>query len=304
LKTKIAAVLILIYGFFATAFVTQGLSNGVACGKMLYTTPPYGVPALLITSIPLLIATYYLLIRTTKAAWWICVVLIPFNIGVLCRAIVYYLGIHCDGPYQITPDTGNAFLTITAAAIIVLSLVILLSDIKRINRTTGLDNLKLDDESPRALIIASIVIYILTALAIIASTPMFSCAKRYPGARNDIQNAVDQYIVDSTNSSQLPIMNENATFTLTNPNGSYYIINMSLLLTDNGGTLSKVPDGCIELPGPDNDNCDGGATGCSNTSHYIWGMNSYGNIVSKFINSSDMNICQCNTCDGYQDVWP
>ena len=266
---------------------------------MLATIPPHGVPALLITSIPLIIATYSMLIRTTKAAWWICVVLIPFNIGVLFWAIVYYLGIHCDGPYQITPDTGNAFATTIAAALIVLSLTLLLSDTARIHRTTGLEKPKFYDESPRALIIASLFIYVLTAIAIIITTPAIGCAKVY--YKDVIQNAVADYMTH--HSSQLPIINENATFTLTSPNGSYYIINMSLLLESNGGFLNETP-GCIELEGPDNDNCDGGATGCSNTSHYIWGIDANGNVVSKFINSSDMNICQCNTCDGYQGVWP
>lgn len=133
------------------------------------------------------------------------------------------------------------------------------------------------------------------------------CSSReaaYSTTREEMRNAVAYYMSDSNNSSQLPILNENATFKLTNPNGSYYIINMSPLLTSNGGILREVPDGCIEIPGPDNDNCDGGAIGCSNTSHYIWGVDNEVNVVSKFVNSSEMNICQCNICDGYQGVWP
>lgn len=307
MKTKIAAILILIYGFFATAFIIFGLSNVDHCG-IKEPIPPYGVPALLYIAIPLLIAAYSLLIKETKFAWWTCIVLIPCNIGVLCWAIKFFLGISCYEGIQILPDKGAADISIAALVIITFSLFLLLLDIKRINRITISRDMKTGEKPDFTLIIFIVVAYILftTVLIIGLTSPVYDSCKRmhYYYIRDELQNSIAYYMSDSNNSSQLPILNENAIFTLTNPNGSYYIINISPLLTSNGGFLGEVPNECIEIPGPDNDNCDGGAIGCSNTSHYIWGVDNEGNVVSKFVNSSEMNICQCNTCDGYQGVWP
>lgn len=314
MKTRIAAVLILIYELFAAGFISKGISPRYTCSG-IEPIPPYATPLLLIASFLLLIAACTLFTKITKAVWFSCVALAFINLGIMCWGIVYYLGTRCYGQYQITPDTGAAKVTIYALVIITLALVLLLSDIKRIHRITT-ENLKNQTASLLLKIILSIIVYVLIIIMIYAATGGVygSCrTSAYNSVRDDTQNAVVAYMTD--HSSQLPIISSNATFTLTHPNGSYYIINMSALLTVNGGMLRQVPDGCSQIPGPDNDNCDGGAPRCSNTSHYIWGMDNHGNVVSQPVNTSDhstanetqcnaCNYCQCDTCDGYQGVWP
>ncbi|MFA5055338.1 MAG: hypothetical protein WC562_04085 [Dehalococcoidia bacterium] len=303
MKTKIAAFLILIYELFATIFVSRGISSN-DCG--INPIPPYLTPSLLIASFLLLIAACTLWTKIRRIAWWNCLILAFINLGIMCWGIIYYLGTHCDGPYQITPDTGAAKITIIAAIIIALSLLLLLSDIKHIHHLTT-ENVKKQTASHLPVAIFVIFIFFFIIMMLFSSVGGTFCSSReaaYSTTREEMRNAVAYYMSDSNNSSQLPIINESATFTLTHPNGSYYIINFSELLISNGGLLREVPDGCIALAGPNNDNCDGGINGCHDTFHYIWGVDNEGNVVSQFINSSEMNICQCNTCDGYQGVWP
>ena len=317
MKTKIAAVLILIYELFAAIFVGAAIPTTVHYG-ITEPIPLYPMPLLLTTSVLLLITACLLLSRITKAAWWSCVFLSLTNLGIMCWGIIYYLGIYCDGPCQTPPETGAAEISIIVAVILASSLLLLLLDTRNVNRLSISQNMKTQGKSPLVLIITSIVIFILIVFMIILSSGGVydtSRSRAYCAVREDIQNAVTAYMADANHSSQMPIISENATFTLTNPNGSYYIINMSPLLVYNGGLLRQVPDGCSQIPGPDNDNCDGGAPRCSNTSHYIWGIDNAGKVVSKPVNTSDYstsnesqcnacNYCQCDTCDGYQGVWP
>lgn len=209
-----------------------------------------------------------------------------------------------------------AILSIIAAAILTLSLILLFLDLKNIIRMPSAGNMENKSHSPFPVIIFILVIFIPFMMMLMHSCVggVFCTCRRcvYDVAREEIQNAVAYYMSDTNNSSQLPIINESATFTLTHPNGSYYIINMSLLLESNGGTLRGIPDSCIKLQGLNNDNCDGGATGCSNSSHYIWGVDNLGNVASKPVNidtSTELqcdvcDYCQCDTCDGYQDIYP
>lgn len=78
------------------------------------------------------------------------------------------------------------------------------------------------------------------------------------------------------------------------------IIDMSVLLASQGGIISKVPDGCYAGAGINNDNCDGGAVGCSIGKHYVWILSDYTTVHSKCMGSD----CDSNDADGYQGVWP
>ncbi|MFA5366796.1 MAG: B-box zinc finger protein [Dehalococcoidia bacterium] len=78
------------------------------------------------------------------------------------------------------------------------------------------------------------------------------------------------------------------------------IIDMNLLMTSQGGILSKVPEGCYAGAGSNNDNCDGGAVGCSPSKHYVWILSDHATVHSKCIGSG----CKSNDADGYQGVWP
>lgn len=79
-----------------------------------------------------------------------------------------------------------------------------------------------------------------------------------------------------------------------------HIIDMSLLLTSQGGFLSQIPDGTYSIAGANNDNCDGGASGCSSNNHYVWLIDWLGDVYSKCIGSD----CISNNANGYQGVWP
>jgi len=78
------------------------------------------------------------------------------------------------------------------------------------------------------------------------------------------------------------------------------IIDMNVLLASQDGILSKVPDGCYAGAGSNNDNCDGGAVGCSIGQHYVWILSDHTTVHSKCIGFD----CTSDDADGYQGVWP
>jgi hypothetical protein len=112
--------------------------------------------------------------------------------------------------------------------------------------------------------------------------------------KDKIQNAVTYY-AESHNQS-LPILNG----TYTNSNCSNcHVLNVSALITANGGLLRTYPDG-LSLSASDNDNCGGNASlGCSSESSYIWIVGDNG-VVYSFCAGAG---CTTNNSD-YQDVWP
>lgn len=273
----------------------------------MFYTPGYFPLIFFISSTLLIISACMLWTRMNKAVWFSCVSLACINIGIACWSAVYSLGSHCDGYHEIRPDSFLGKMSIVVAAILVLSLPVFLSDIKRIIQTPAIAKVKNKTASRLlAIMVGMIFLALILAILMIESVnDVYASCKwgTYASTRDDIQNSVVAYMAD--HSSQLPILSENATFITNYVNGSYYIINMSQLLTANGGLLTEVPDICIQIPGPDNDNCDGGATGCSNTSRYVWGVDNRGIIASKLVNASNMGPCECNTCDGYlEGRWP
>ena len=109
-----------------------------------------------------------------------------------------------------------------------------------------------------------------------------------------IQNAVKQY--QSEHNGMLPIFNT----TYSNANCSNCsVIDISALLTVNGGTLRVAPDG-LNLSASGNDNCGGNASlRCNNYSSYIWIVDKKGEVYSYCAGTG----CETNN-SGYQGVWP
>ena len=101
----------------------------------------------------------------------------------------------------------------------------------------------------------------------------------YNQVHDDLQNAVTAYAVE-----------HQGVF----PFDTYGFIDMSALLTSNGGLLHQIPDGTRQA------NCYGGASGCSDNNHYTWFLTSTGIVYSSCIGSD----CNSNDASGYQGVWP
>ena len=121
--------------------------------------------------------------------------------------------------------------------------------------------------------------------------------EHHDAIRNKIQQAVDVYIVNHNGS--LPTLN-----------GSYTnaecsdckIINISALLSGNGGALQSVPISLWQGPGTCDDNCDAAGSnisGCFNTSHYVWIVDNSGIVYSTCRGEG----CPSNN-SGCQNIWP
>ena len=116
----------------------------------------------------------------------------------------------------------------------------------------------------------------------------------YCRVRDQIEIAVTVYAENHNQS--LPILSG----TYTNANFSdCHVVNMSALLTANGGWLRQAPSG-LNLSASGNDNCGGNSSlGCKNGSSYIWIVNTYGIVYSYCAGAK----CKTNNSD-YQGVWP
>jgi hypothetical protein len=120
-------------------------------------------------------------------------------------------------------------------------------------------------------------------------------ASVYNTTRDELKNAVAEYA--SRNMGMFPYL----TGTYSVPScPSCHVIDVNELLTSHGGILALVPDGLYSASGGDNDNCDGGAYGCSSNNHYVWIIDVYGNVYSKCMGYD----CDIDTANGYQGVWP
>ena len=131
-------------------------------------------------------------------------------------------------------------------------------------------------------------------MAYISNPPGPGKEHPYIATKDDIRNAFYSYAADHNQS--FPLFNS----TYTNDNCSNCsVINISALLTVNGGLLNGVPDGCY-LSTSGNDNCGGNASlGCSTDASYIWIVDNDGNVFSYCAGAG----CATNNF-GYQDVWP
>ena len=121
-----------------------------------------------------------------------------------------------------------------------------------------------------------------------------SKAAAYAVTKDELKNSIADYSTRYSGAFPMPL----GTVIV---NGiSRNIIDFNGLLAANGGLLSHVPAGTYSAAGANNDNCDGGANGCSTYAHYIWAMDNYGNVYSTCMGSD----CGSNNASGYQGVWP
>jgi hypothetical protein len=149
-----------------------------------------------------------------------------------------------------------------------------------------------------------VILAILAGVVVMTVGGVFAETKSaaYGAIKDDINNAVIAYAADhrgnlpiDSNPSQLITYNANG-----NPTNPCYVINMSALLTTQGGMLREIPDGTRQ------DNCYGGAAGCSNLNHYTWGITITGAVYSRCDtnNASPQTTCPTGNATGYQGVWP
>ena len=118
--------------------------------------------------------------------------------------------------------------------------------------------------------------------------------RAYLVTKDELQNAVAYY--RDANDESLPILS----FAYTNAEClNCHVLNISALITANGGLLQNYPDG-LNLSASGNDNCGGNASlGCSPDASYIWIVDNDGNVFSYCAGAG----CATNN-SGYQDVWP
>jgi len=118
----------------------------------------------------------------------------------------------------------------------------------------------------------------------------------YHTTKGQLYTWIEYYMDDY---DELPIVNVNATVRI-NEN-EYYIIDVCTLVEyfEHQDLSFKVPYSCIEIEGPNNDNCDGGNCSCYPDSHYIWTIDDNGTINSTCVGEE----CYANNEDGFQDVW-
>ena len=118
----------------------------------------------------------------------------------------------------------------------------------------------------------------------------------YNTAREQIMNAVTAYA--ATHQGNFSILPGTATVAEC---VDCSLVDMNALLVSNGGLLRAVPAGTYSTAGMNNDNCDGGASGCLTNNHYVWIINTTtGLVYSKCMG----NDCANNNTSGYQGIWP
>ena len=159
------------------------------------------------------------------------------------------------------------------------------------------------------LLIVMVILAILAGVVVMAVGGVFGNAKSkaYNVTKDELKNAVADYA--SRNSGSMPYT---GTMNVTIDGTVRYVINMSALLTANGGLEAAVPASMAKLTSGTYaalDNCDftGGTTAtCSTTAHYIWATDTYGNIYSLCDDTNGGSTsCNCSdSCDGFQTVYP
>ena len=159
------------------------------------------------------------------------------------------------------------------------------------------------------LLIVMVILAILVGVVVMAVGGVFGSARSsaYNTAREQIQAAVTAYSTNISNAGQYPYNTSTTPFSNANCSACY-VINMSLLTVSGQGMLRELPAGCF-LKGAGtallpNDNCDGGAAGCLDTNHYIWGADTGGSVWS-FCDNASTSAEKCLTNNsGYQGTWP
>lgn len=153
------------------------------------------------------------------------------------------------------------------------------------------------------LLIVMVILAILAGVVVMAVGGVFGNAREraYDTTKDELKNAVAEYA--SRHSGDFPYTST-ANITLTSPAGTYYIINIGDILTENEGVLASVPDSVALLDTADN--CDGGLTcTASNDAHYVWLMDAYGNIYSQCDDENGgSTACDAEDEDGFMTVYP
>lgn len=161
----------------------------------------------------------------------------------------------------------------------------------------------------------------LTVVLLLASMVFSACAgqgrtvgKNYYDIKPMIQNAVTAYAV--SHNGELPPATSNTTYNIVTEAGGAVpdclIIDICAILGV-GDLLRTEPDGCAQFAGDDNDNFDNG--GCVPTGpdqHYIWVMDTSGNVYSMCDEDLDGSIEGTENVDGFhgvgngysEDFWP
>jgi len=157
------------------------------------------------------------------------------------------------------------------------------------------------------LLIVMVILAILAGVVVMAVGGVFGTAKTsaYNAVKDDIQNAVVAFATD--NQGSFPYNTSATTFSNANCS-TCYILNMSQLITVNGGMLRKIPDGCTSWGTLDN--CDGIQAGqsqfntCKTTNHYLWGADNKGNVYSFCQDTGAADKPCTSNNSGYQGQFP
>jgi len=154
------------------------------------------------------------------------------------------------------------------------------------------------------LLIVMVILAILAGVVIMAVGGVFGTAHEsaYEAVKPQLQNGVIEYATDH-NGALPPVVSGSSTDINTAMGGS---VNASILdicqIIGGDRIIRAMPDGCYLGGGASDDNCDGTAPciGCLGTNHYVWYMDSNGNVYSL----CPVTGCANTTADGYQGVWP
>ncbi|MFA5055036.1 MAG: hypothetical protein WC562_02540 [Dehalococcoidia bacterium] len=282
LKTIIAATMMLVYGANATATVLYGHVFFLSLDIF---------PTILI-----LVFSLLFVLRKTSSMWWGCVVSLAINVfQTLFYAVISWWGWW---------DWDRIGIATVFSLWLILALFLLLSNMKQYfkyaDKTRGAKPVEWTRRRYLAPVAIVIGVFLLGAVGLTfiwyVNSRDEGCGgcRAYNTVSDELKNAVAQYASDRNGS--LPILS-----------GTYInadclncpVINISALLTANGGLLAEVPQSC-NLSTSGNDNCRGDTNlGCSNEGSYIWIADTYGNVFSYCAGAE----CTTNN-SGYQDVWP
>lgn len=153
------------------------------------------------------------------------------------------------------------------------------------------------------LLIVMVILAILAGVVIMAVGGVFGTAHEtaYESVKPQLQNGVIEFA--TANNGQLPSTIGDGVDIST----ALGTVNASILdICEIIGTeriLRTMPDGVYLGGGASDDNCDGDTTpcgGCLTANHYVWYMDTSGNVYSL----CPVTGCTNTTADGYQGVWP
>ncbi|MQY55433.1 MAG: prepilin-type N-terminal cleavage/methylation domain-containing protein, partial [Dehalococcoidia bacterium] len=154
------------------------------------------------------------------------------------------------------------------------------------------------------LLIVMVILAILAGVVIMAVGGVFGTAHEsaYDAVKPQLQNGVIEYTTDH-NGNLPPVIgdwNQDIVTPLGTVNDTAILDVCAIVGGDR--ILRTMPDGCALITGIENDNCDGTqpCTGCNEDNHYVWYMDSSGNVYSLCPGTG----CTLNGTDGYQGVWP